>query len=53
MLGSHCIKVWSASQRAFVLSSVEAELCGMVEAVATAKGLISLAKDLGCLKFTT
>ena len=47
MLGSHCIKTWAASQGAFALSSAEAELYGMVEGVTRAKGLISLAGELG------
>ena len=47
MIGSHCIKTWSASQGAFALSSAEAEFYAMIEAVTRAKGLISLAKELG------
>ena len=47
MLGSHCIKTWSSSQGAVALSSAEAEFYGMVEGVIKAKGLISLAKELG------
>ena len=47
MLGSHCIKTWSASQGAFALSSAEAEFYAMIEAVTRAKGLISLAFGLG------
>ena len=38
MLGGHLTKTWSASQGAFALSSAEAELYGMVEAVTRAKG---------------
>ena len=38
MLGGHCIKTWSATQGAYALSSAEAELYGMVEAVTRAKG---------------
>ena len=49
MLGSHCIKTWSSSQGAVALSSAEAELYGMIEGVIKAKGLISLAKELGFL----
>ena len=47
MLGSHCIKTWSASQGAVALSSAEAEFYAMVEAVTRAKGLRSLALELG------
>ena len=47
MLGSHCIKTWCASQGAFALSSAEAEFYAMVEAVTRAKGLLTLAKELG------
>eukprot|EP00973_Karenia_brevis_P067533 9394865-Karenia_brevis.AAC.1 len=47
MLGGHCIKTWSATQGAYALSSVEAELYAMVEGVNRAKGLVSLAKELG------
>jgi hypothetical protein len=41
MLGKHCIKTWSATQGAFALSSAEAELYAMIEAVTRAKGLRS------------
>ena len=47
MLGSHCIKTWSASQCAYALSSAEAEFYAMIEAVTRARGLISLARELG------
>ena len=47
MLGGHLIKTWSASQGAFALSSAEAELYGMVEAVTRAKGLFTLAWEIG------
>ena len=47
MLGEHCIKTWSATQHAIALSSAEAELYAMVEGVTRAKGLITLAKELG------
>ena len=47
MLGDHCIKTWSATQGAYALSSAEAELYGMIEAVTRAKGLMSLASELG------
>ena len=47
MLGTHCIKTWSATQGAFALSSAEAEFYAMIEAVTRAKGLISLAREMG------
>ena len=47
MLGKHCIKTWCASQGAFALSSAEAEFYAMVEAVTRAKGLLTLAKEMG------
>ena len=47
MLGTHCIKTWSATQCAYALSSAEAEFYAMIEAVTRAKGLISLASELG------
>jgi hypothetical protein len=47
MLGSHCIKTWSATQGPYALSSGEAELYGMVEGVTRAKGLLSLAWEIG------
>ncbi len=43
MLGEHCIKTWCASQGPYALSSGEAELYAMVQAVTRAKGLRSLA----------
>ena len=47
MLGGHCIKTWSSGQGPYALSSAEAELYGMVEAVTRAKGLRNLAYELG------
>ena len=47
MLGDHCIQTWSSSQGAFALSSAEAELYAMVEGATRAKGLLTLAKELG------
>ena len=41
------LKTWSATQHAIALSSAEAELYGMVEGVTRAKGLVSLAKEVG------
>ena len=47
MLGKHCVKTWCAAQGAYALSSAEAELYGMIEGVTPAKGLVSLARELG------
>eukprot|EP00973_Karenia_brevis_P094977 12425071-Karenia_brevis.AAC.1 len=47
MLGRHCIKTWSSTQGAYALSSAEAELYAMVEGVTRAKGLVSLAREIG------
>ena len=47
LLGDHCIKTWSASQGPYALSSAEAEFYAMIEAVTRAKGLVSLANELG------
>ena len=47
MFGNHCVKTWSSSQGPYALSSAEAELYGMIEAVTRAKGLRSLAYELG------
>ena len=47
MIGNHCIKTWSATQGAYALSSAEAELYAMIEGVTRAKGLRSLAEELG------
>ena len=47
MVGGHLIKTWSATQQAYALSSAEAELYAMVAAVTRAKGLRSLAVEIG------
>ena len=47
MLGNHCLKTWSTTQHAVALSSAEAELYAKVEGVTRAKGLVSLAGELG------
>ena len=47
MLGKHCIKTWCGSQGAFALSSVEAVFHAMVKGGTRAKGLLSLAGELG------
>ena len=47
MLGKHCLKTWSSTHGAVALSSAEAEFYAMVEAVIRAKGLQSVASELG------
>ena len=47
MLGRHLIKTWCATQHAYALSSAEAELYAMVEAATRAKGLVTLAQEVG------
>ena len=49
MPGDHTIKTWSCTQGAFALSSAEAELYSMIEGVTRAKGLKSLAQEVGFL----
>ncbi len=43
MIGGHCIKTWSVTQGAYA----EAEFYAMIEAVTRAKGLRSLAVEVG------
>ena len=47
MLGEHLIKTWSSSQQAYALSSAEAELYAMVEAVGRGRQLVHLAQEVG------
>jgi hypothetical protein len=47
MLGDNCIKTWSATQGPYALSSAEAEFYALVEGVTRAKGLLSLASEMG------
>eukprot|EP00973_Karenia_brevis_P015155 2071548-Karenia_brevis.AAC.1 len=47
MIGGHTIKTWSSTQGAYALSSAEAELYAMVDAVTRAKGLVNLAQEVG------
>ena len=47
MLRKHCIKTRSASQGAVALSSAQAEFYGMIEGATRAKGLLSLAGEMG------
>jgi hypothetical protein len=46
-IGKHTIKTSSVTQGAYALSSAEAELYSMIEGVTRAKGLLSLAWELG------
>jgi hypothetical protein len=47
MLGSHCLKSWSATQKSVTLSSGEAELVAAIKMSSEVLGLIELAKDWG------
>ena len=44
----HSIKTWNATRAAYALSSAEAEFYTTIEGVTRAKGLLSLARELGC-----
>ena len=46
MLGDHCLKHWSSTQRTIALSSGEAELGGIANGAAHAMGFCSMARDL-------
>ena len=50
MLGRHCVKTWSSTQKCITLSSGEAELVAMVKMSTEVLGLIQLAKDWGHIK---
>jgi hypothetical protein len=50
MLGQHCVKTWSSTQKSITLSSGEAELVAMVKMSSEVLGLIQLAKDWGQTK---
>eukprot|EP00973_Karenia_brevis_P026283 3624856-Karenia_brevis.AAC.1 len=47
MIGDRSIKTWSATRGAYASSRAEAELYATVEGVTRAKGLVSLAKEVG------
>ena len=47
MMGSHCLKTWSSTQKTIALSSGEAELYGVVKGASEALGMQSIAADLG------
>ena len=47
MIGGHCVKTWSATQKSITLSSGEAELVAAVKMSCELIGLCQLAKDWG------
>ena len=47
MLGSHCVRHWSATQPTIALSSGEAELGGLAKGSAHGIGLCTVANDFG------
>ena len=47
MIGVHPVQAWSSTQGAVAPSSAEAELYGMVEGVTRAKGLMTIAWEVG------
>ena len=47
VVGSHCIKTWSSTQKSITLSSGEAELVAAVKASTETIGLIQLMQDWG------
>ena len=47
MLGGHCIRTWSSTQKFVTLSSAEAELMAAVRASTEAVGIVQLASDWG------
>ena len=47
MVGEHCIKTWSTTQKNVTLSSGEAELVAAVKMCAEVLGIIQMAKDWG------
>ena len=51
LVGSHCLKSWSATQKSVTLSSGEAELVAAVKMSTELLGLIQLARDWG-VKFS-
>ena len=47
MYGIHCVETWSATQGAVALSSAEAEYYALVEGETRAKGIQSIAEEVG------
>jgi hypothetical protein len=47
LLGAHCLKTWSSTQGAVALSSAEVEFYAVADATLRAKGLRSLALEVG------
>ena len=48
MRGTHCLKTWSATQKAVTLSSGEAELLAAVKTSCEVLGMVQMGQDLGC-----
>ena len=48
-LGGHLIKTWSSTQQAYALSSAEAELYALIDAVLRAKWAQSVLSELGAV----
>ena len=47
MLGGHCLKSWSSTQKSITLSSGEAELVAAVKMCTEVIGITQLARDWG------
>ena len=50
MVGSHCVKTWSATQKSITLSSGEAELVAAVKMSTELLGILQLLADWGVVK---
>ena len=49
LIGNHCVKTWSCTQGPIALSSAEAEYYSMVEGAIKAKGVQTVAREIGLL----
>ena len=49
LIGNHCVKTWSCRQGPIALSSAEAEYYSMVEGAIKAKGVQTVAREIGLL----
>ena len=47
MIGGHCVRTWSSTQKTIALSSGEAELIALVKASTETIGMMNLAKEWG------
>ena len=47
MIGAHCVKTWSSTQKTVALSSAEAELIAMVKTSIEALGIMQLQREWG------